>query len=170
MSFLCSRISSLWWDEGKRDQSFTTGKLVSRPLMSKWLWFYSTKPDKVNLKYRGEEEERESVFFSHKPGSSEHLSISFYIFSWCIFINNTDVMERKYPKFSLDVVQFHAGCCTGDRSFISVPFIGAVGFWWEADSHSDKVALSNYLAILALKLDATSEQGTSLKLIYCWLY
>lgn len=112
----------------------------------------------------------ESVFFSHKPGSSEHLSISFYIFSWCIFINSTDVMERKYRKFSLDVVQFHAGCCTGDRSFISVPFIGAVGFWWEADSHSDKVALSNYLAILALKLDATSEQGTSLKLIYCWLY
>lgn len=53
-------------------------------------------------------------------------------------------MERPYPEFPLDIVQFHAGCCTVDWSFISMPFIGAVGLWWETDSHSDKVASLNY--------------------------
>lgn len=55
-------------------------------------------------------------------------------------------MERPNPKFSLDVVQFHAGYCTVNWSFISVPFIGAVGIWWETESHSDKVASSNYFS------------------------
>lgn len=53
-------------------------------------------------------------------------------------------MERTLINFSLDAVQIHAGCYTVDRSFISVPFIGAVGIWWETDSHSDKVPSSNY--------------------------
>lgn len=76
-------------------------------------------------------------------------------------------MERTHLKISLESFQFHAGYCTPD--FISVLFIGAVGIWWETDSHSDKVASSNYFSS-PFHIEIAAEHVNCLILIYCWLY